>query len=159
VDSPTKRGLAAPAGKHYFRGLCGVMSRFAALPRERRRTLMNAFLCVGAVRIGLSILPLRAVRALIPGARGNSHGDPVDGIVWAVTTASRYVPGASCLTQALAAQTLLARSNHQSRLEIGVAKEGERFAAHAWVICGDQIVIGGPDVTRYAPLARWETNG
>ena len=36
---------------------------------------------------------------------------------------SRYLPGATCLTQALAAQALLTQSGFPSQVEIGVAKE------------------------------------
>jgi hypothetical protein len=68
------------------------------------------------------------------------------------------VPGATCLTQALAAQVLLAQSGYHSRIEIGVTKDDERhFRAHAWVVCGNEIVIGGAEVDRYVPLAAWET--
>jgi hypothetical protein len=52
---------------------------------------------------------------------------------------------------------LLARSGYDSRIEIGVTKdEQRRFRAHAWVVCGDEIVIGGAQVDRYVPLAAWE---
>lgn len=137
------------------------LRRFAAMSPSERRLLMRAFGCVGAVRAGLWILPLRVVRAKIARFREPSRADSdsVNEIVRAVTTASRYIPGASCLTQALAAQALLARSNHQSRIEIGIAKEGGLFAAHAWLVCGERIVLGGPDVTGFAPLTAWEVNG
>jgi Transglutaminase-like superfamily len=137
----------------------GRLTRFAAMLPRKRRLLLRAFICVSAIRIGLWILPLRVLRAKILRFREYSRGDCVNEIVWAVRTVSRYFPGASCLTQALAAQALLARSNHQSRIEIGVVKEGERFAAHAWLMCDERIVLGGPDVTRYALLAAWEVNG
>lgn len=136
------------------------LRRFAAMSPSERRLLMRAFGCVGAVRIGLWILPLRVVRAKILRFRNSSRGEfSVNEIVRAVTIASRYVPAASCLTQALAAQALLARSNHRSRIEIGIAKEGGLFAAHAWLVCGERIVLGGPDVAGYAPLTGWEVNG
>ena len=44
-------------------------------------------------------------------------------MVWAVTVVSRYLPGATCLTQALAAQALLTQSGFPSQVEIGVAKD------------------------------------
>lgn len=136
------------------------LRRFAAMPPSERRLLIRALLYVGAVRTGLWILPLRVVREKILRFRESSGGGfSVNEIVWAVKIASRYVPAASCLTQALAAQALLARSNHHSRIEIGIAKEGGLFAAHAWLVCGERIVLGGPDVAGYAPLAGWEVNG
>jgi hypothetical protein len=139
----------------------GRLTRFAAMLPRKRRLLLRAFICVSAIRIGLWIMDFAAPRprAKILRFREYSRGDCVNEIVWAVRTVSRYFPGASCLTQALAAQALLARSNHQSRIEIGVVKEGDRFAAHAWLMCDERIVLGGPDVTRYALLAAWEVNG
>lgn len=135
------------------------LTRFVAMLPEERRLLLRALICVSAIRIGLWILPLRVLRAKIMRPRERSRADSVNQIVWAVKAVSRFVPGASCLAQALAAQALLARSNHQSRIEIGVAKEGELLAAHAWLVCNERIVLGGPDVTRYVPLVAWEANG
>lgn len=92
-----------------------------------------------------------------PNATCHPTSLPIDRIIWAIRAASRYIPRATCLTQALAAQELLSRAGHPSRVEIGVAKnEDRKFAAHAWVTCGNRIVIGGPETTRYAPLLSWE---
>ncbi len=53
---------------------------------------------------------------------------------------------------------LLAESGHDSRVQIGVTKdEHRRFRAHAWVVCGEEIVIGGAEAYRYIPLAAWDT--
>jgi len=78
----------------------------------------------------------------------------VDRIVLAVTVASRYVPKATCLTQALATQVLLARRGHSVHLRIGVARsETGEFQAHAWVECYGRVVIGGADApVRFTPL-------
>lgn len=132
------------------------LKRFAAMPRKERHLLLRSFIWISAVRVGLWVLPLRAIRSIILSYGKDSRNDSVEEVVRAVRTSSRYVPGATCLTQALAAQALLAGSNHQSRIEIGVAKDGELFAAHAWLVCDEQIVLGGPDVTRYVPLVSWE---
>jgi hypothetical protein len=38
-------------------------------------------------------------------------------------------------------------------MHIGVEKEqGRPLGAHAWVQCGDRILIGGDESERYAPL-------
>ena len=67
-----------------------------------------------------------------------------DKIVSAVKVASRYVPGAKCLPQALAAQVLLGRQGYSTQLHIGVAKHPKKqILAHAWVVSQGQIVIGG----------------
>jgi hypothetical protein len=38
-----------------------------------------------------------------------------------------------------------------------VIKEGARaLKAHAWVVCGERIVLGESESDRYAPLLAWE---
>lgn len=135
------------------------LKRFAALGSQDRALLLRAFFLVGAIRAGLCLLPFRVVQRLAGKAgKGAAAIYSVGRYVWAVRAASGCVPGATCLTQALAAQVLLAQSGYDSRIEIGVAKdEQRRFRAHAWVVCGDEIVIGGAEADRYVPLAAWET--
>jgi hypothetical protein len=60
-----------------------------------------------------------------------------------VTAAARVVPDATCLSQALAARTLLRVAGHPSTLTIGVrrAAAGE-LEAHAWVQSSEQPVVG-----------------
>ena len=79
----------------------------------------------------------------------------LDRIAWAVTVASRYVPAASCLTQALATQVLLSRRRHPACLRIGVVKGTDgQFQAHAWVESDGVVVIGVSDseLEPYTPL-------
>jgi Transglutaminase-like superfamily len=136
------------------------MKAFAALSAPDRGLLLRALFLVAAVRTGLFLLPFRTVRRLT--ARAGRRPVPpysVGRCAWAVRASSRYVPGATCLTQALAAQVLLAESGYDSRIEIGVTKdEHRRFRAHAWVVCGEEIVIGGAEAYRYVPLAAWDAS-
>jgi hypothetical protein len=135
------------------------LRRFAALNPQDRNLLLRALFLVAAVRTGLFLLPFRTVKRMTEIARRRAATVHSAGrCAWAVRAASRYVPGATCLTQALAAQVLLTESGYDSRIEIGVAKdEHRRFRAHAWVVCGDDIVIGGAEAYRYVPLAAWDT--
>jgi hypothetical protein len=75
-------------------------------------------------------------------------------IAWAVAVASQCIIGATCLTQALAAQVLFRRRGYPSCLRIGVAKiEEARLDAHAWVESQGKIVIGGAEgMSRYTLL-------
>ena len=76
-------------------------------------------------------------------------------IAWAVRAASKGVPRATCLTQALAAQVLFARHAHAVDLKIGVAKgDAGGLEAHAWLEHGGRVVVGNVrDLGRYVPLA------
>ena len=49
---------------------------------------------------------------------------------------------AACLPQALSLQAMLRRRGIQSRLCLGVARNGQRLAAHAWVQIDRKVIIG-----------------
>jgi len=133
------------------------LKRLAVLTTGERRLLLRAAFVVGVARASLWVLPVAMARRVVAGSAGTLEPMPVDRFVWAVKVSSRYVPRATCLTQALAGQAPLARAGYESFIEIGVAKDpGQRLKAHAWVICGNQIVLGGPEVARYAHLTNWE---
>jgi hypothetical protein len=133
--------------------------RFLALPSADRLLLLQALCTVIVVRLALWILPPRhamsralRVQQWYVGARSNT-GWPVDRIAWAVRAVSPLVPMATCLTQALATQLLIARNGGASRLGIGVARdERGEFRAHAWVEVGDRVVIGGGSLGQYTRL-------
>lgn len=134
------------------------LKRFAELTKTEQMLLLRTLLVVGLVRAGLWVLPFRAMQRFAFKPRKNRAAPyPVEKIVWAVRAVSRRVPGATCLTQALAAQVLLSRSGYNPRVEIGVAKnERNQFRAHAWLVLGDQVLIGGSGVESYTPLVAWE---
>ena len=129
------------------------LKRLASLTIRERSLLRRALLVVSITRVALWIVPVAAARRIAARAAAPAgNAIAVDRVAWAVKAASRYVPGATCLTQALAAQALLKSSGHESRVEIGVVREAGKFEAHAWVVCRDQIVVGGPAVARYVRL-------
>lgn len=122
--------------------------------------LVQAVLLLGCIRLGLSLLPFRWVEGLVnrlapappePEVRSFQN---LPWIVWAITRGSRLVPGATCLTQALAAQVLLNRRLIPATVHIGVRQDPRQgFKAHAWVSCGGAVVLGG-DVQPFTPMAR-----
>ncbi|MDO8432472.1 MAG: lasso peptide biosynthesis B2 protein [Candidatus Binatus sp.] len=131
------------------------LRRFVSMPLADQFLLLEAFCSVAANRVRLSISPARAIRERrsSPRVRPRLATYQLDRIAGAVRIAGRYVPAATCLTQALALQALLTRHGHASSLHIGVDKgPGRPFGAHAWVRCGDRVMIGGDDSERYAPL-------
>jgi hypothetical protein len=136
--------------------------KFLWLPAADRNFLIRVVLVVWAVRLMLWLLPFRNVRELLTRfsgaekARVSPEEVPLERVAWAVTIASRYVPAASCLTQALVTKVLLGRLGHHAIVRIGVARsEQGEFQAHAWVESNGKIVIGGSEASlqRYTPLA------
>lgn len=126
--------------------------RVTSLTADERRTLPVALLLVLGIRVALWVLPsrlivryVRSIAADSPVRRPQSAGSDV--IVWAVSAASRRVPRATCLTQALAALLLLRRHGMDAELCLGAARGADGgFRAHAWVEFGGRIVIGGANV-------------
>ena len=135
----------------------GRLAKFFKLPGRDRWLLVRALLLVALVRLGLWVLPFNRVQRLTERLRKRgTRRVPIstDRIIWAVRTSSRSIPGASCLTQALATEVMLSRQGTPSQIRIGVAKnEDGKLEAHAWVESRGEVLIGGlPDLARYTPL-------
>lgn len=136
--------------------------KFWRLDNAERRAILQAWGLVWSARLGLWLLPFARMQAWAARAPARpAPGAPgVARLAWAITTASRYVPRATCLTQALAGQALLARYGHAAQLRLGVAKtERDGLEAHAWLVIGAQVVIGGHELERYAPLPARKERG
>jgi hypothetical protein len=132
------------------------------LPAGDCSLLLKAFLFAWVVRLGLWLLPFSIVRRLLvrfsrEAAQGVTEPrPPVDRVVWAVTVASRYVPSATCLTQALVTKLMLGRFGCHVSVRIGVARsEAGEFEAHAWVESKGRVILGGSEssLKRFRPLA------
>lgn len=135
------------------------LRNFLRLPSSDRCLLISAALLLGTIVLGLWLLPLLTLRRLLGRlaeprtSRQEAEAASAARVVWAVATASRYVPGAStCLTRALAAQVLLARRGEVACLRIGVARREGRFQAHAWLESQGKVIFGGSELGGYAPL-------
>lgn len=117
-----------------------------------QRRLVTVLMLVCSVRLGLSLLPFRLVERMLrklvepasTAARSRARDSEVNRcVVSSVRRVSRYVPGASCLTQALAAQVLLARRGEFANLRIGVTRDDKgEFRAHAWIESNGKIILG-----------------
>jgi hypothetical protein len=78
-------------------------------------------------------------------------------LAWAVMAASRRVPRATCLVQALTLQHLLSKNGHGSELIIGVDNSEGQFSAHAWLVFDGEILIGDLSFVKYKCLSTWST--
>ena len=140
------------------------LRKFVHLTSSDRRLLVSTALLLGAIRLGLRLLPFRTLRRLVtkiaqaPVGLRLTDQPSVDRLVWAIRVASPYVPKATCLTQALATQLLLARHGHPpAHLRVGVVRgEKGRLEAHAWVESQGKVLVGGGELSRYIPLADME---
>ena len=114
---------------------------------------------LAAIKLGLTLLPYRKLRSLVDrvasatrSLRNTPPASP-ERIAWAVERASHYVPGATCLTQALVAKVLLERYGYSTLVRVGFTRtNGALPLAHAWVESDGRVVLGGSDLRRYTPL-------
>jgi hypothetical protein len=134
-----------------------LFRQFAELTPRERSLLLRTVILVAAVRLALWTMPFRSARKMLgkrPAFSVKLAAIPVKRLSWAVQAAARRIPAASCLTQALALQHLLARAGHLAELHIGVAKDAARgFQSHAWVEYRGQILLGdNGELEHYSPI-------
>lgn len=132
--------------------------KFVRLPGTERAAVLHALALLWGMRLGLGLAPFaRLQRWAGTRAPSERHGLPAPRLAWAITAASRAVPRATCLTQALAGQVLFAQHGHRSQVHLGVARGADRqFEAHAWLTCAGRVVLGAAEPGRFKPLPAFE---
>ncbi|WP_296744351.1 lasso peptide biosynthesis B2 protein [Mesorhizobium sp.] len=129
-------------------------SRLRSLSGREMVFLAHCLAVVAVVRLGLTFSSYNWLRSMVTrlDARNTASLGDLRRVAWGVAAAARFVPGASCLTQALAGQYLLARRGSASNIRIGVERDtGKQLKAHAWLVSGNHIVLGG-SMSGFAPL-------
>jgi Transglutaminase-like superfamily len=134
------------------------LDRFRSLPARDRRLFLSAVGLLSVVRLALWLTSFRRVQGAFERATAPRHGAPdptpgeADRIGWAVGSAARFVPAASCLPQALAAEALLRRRGHPANLRLGVSRTPAGVEAHAWVESYGRVVVGDHELEQYTRL-------
>lgn len=134
------------------------LDKWRRLPGPERAAVLHALALLWAMRLGLwGVQFERVQRWATTRAPAERRGLPAPRLAWAITAASRAVPRATCLTQALAGQALLAHHGHRSQVHLGVARGVDRrFEAHAWLTCAGRVVLGAAEQGRFKPLAAFD---
>jgi hypothetical protein len=126
-----------------------LLREYLRLPAVERALVLRAAVSVAGYRVALSVLPFRRIAVRAPVAAPRAAASPSvrpDRIAWAVRACARRVPGASCLTRALATRWLLAREGVDSTLHYGWRKDDRnRLQAHAWIACDGEILMGADE--------------
>jgi hypothetical protein len=112
---------------------------------DRVIMLIEAVVTVTTCTILAKLLSYRQIAKLVStSAHMTAPVFSANSVRGVVERASRAIPGATCVPQALAAHRMLARRGYTSKIVIGVERNQlNKVAAHAWVVSGDQIIIGG----------------
>jgi hypothetical protein len=143
------------------------LGKFADLTSAERLLILQIFVMLVGVRLALWWLPFKRLQAFLASVATNGSRSrkarviPARRMAGFVVAAGRYVPGASCLTQALVAVTVLRRAGHAAVLRLGVGRDAKNdFHAHAWVECDAEVVIGQIETfSSYSPLPSLERPG
>lgn len=122
------------------------LSRVLSLSGSEMLFLGRCLMVVTAVRLGLTLFSYNRVRTVVMRLDARQSADIADlrRVAWGVAAAARLVPRASCLTQALSGQYILARQGRASNIRIGIERNtGAQLKAHAWLMSGNHVVLGG----------------
>jgi hypothetical protein len=127
---------------------------------QERAMILRSVFWLTYYRSGLWLFPSIVTRKAMTDLIDNSgNSRPTDkalvyDVVRSVRRCSRFVPFASCLTQALAAKTVLKSYGQPSTLRIGVAASDSTIEAHAWVEIDGRIVLGRlPQQARFSVMS------
>lgn len=135
------------------------LSKFFALPAADQRLLMKAAAHLAGTSLGLRLLPFSSWRhrlgdtADAAATPAGTSRQPAERIAWAVGAASSYVPGATCLVQAVVARSMMVRQGFPAQVRIGVrVGETSRVEAHAWLELDGQVILGNSSGDPHVPL-------
>ncbi|MGP3696212.1 lasso peptide biosynthesis B2 protein [Rhodobacter sp. NSM] len=140
------------------------LRRILSLTPAEARALWRAFTTVLRIRLAIARRRTDEVRAATAmlGAAGAAPAWELRVTAWSVRAAARLVPGATCLTQALAGQRILARKGYASTVRLSLpGGRGSDFRPHAWLISGNVITLGGSasDYRHHRALLDYESSG
>jgi hypothetical protein len=148
----------------WLKSLCDARAKWCRRTPSERLLLIEAFLLLGIARLAILVLPFKWL-ALSLGRHMKEAGTQIDPsdlrcarmVGQTIRSAAGYTPWKSvCLPEAVAAQWMLKRRHIASTLYLGVAKDEdkpERLVAHAWLRCGDIILIGAAGHREFTVVA------
>lgn len=131
---------------------------FCRLQRADKWLLLHAAASLACARLMITALSFRRLSACLSSgedaARRESDPEVLYRIGRAVSFAANNVPWrAGCFPQVIATRMLLRRYGYASCIHLGVARIGDdELAGHAWITCGETVVIGGELRERYTEL-------
>lgn len=134
--------------------------KFAGLQGGDRLLLLKSWMIVAWIRLALRLVKLQPLRLILERrakrlkGRHRRRSLDSDRLVWAVATASRYVPGERiCLPRALALHYLLVGNGHPAEVCFGVTRDRrQQFRAHAWVESDGKVLTGEAALKHFTPL-------
>ncbi|MEY4571811.1 MAG: hypothetical protein RLZ10_1022 [Bacteroidota bacterium] len=124
---------------------------------------IEAWILLHVSKAIILFFPFKKIAAKLGVSQVETPKDPIAGyqlslVEISLKRAVKYtVHNSKCYDQALAAKFMLNRQQLPSTLYFGLSKEDNQLSAHAWVRCGDTIVIGKRGFEKYTPVAWFGT--
>lgn len=144
--------------------------RLSRLSFRRKRLLFVAMYLLCWATICVRWLPFKSMTYLL-GVRGHVAQQALSheqlhfcrDWAWALSAVSSRLPWrATCLIQALAGQCGLRSQRIAATVYVGVASgkagAGSLINAHAWLNCGQNILTGASEATRFKPIVWFGTD-
>lgn len=137
----------------------GWLKKFAGLPFATKLLLVESLMRLTVVSAAVHLMPRSVGRRHWTGALGpktrlgpKRRAHDRANLAWAVLAASRFVPGATCLVQAIVGQRLFLRAGYAAEVKIGVTRDEDgAVAAHAWLVSEGEVFIGR-DAREYSEM-------
>jgi Transglutaminase-like superfamily len=139
------------------------LRRFSALPGPAKVLFLRAVVLLPLLTLSLRVRGFGATQRFLQNFTASAkNGTPVAAVESLVVLTTRMVLAAArnspipstCLERSLSLWWMLARQGIATQFRIGVRKDDEKFAAHAWVE-RNGVAIGEPDASHlhYAAFA------
>lgn len=144
------------------------------MPEPKKLTLIDWFLLaeaallMGLARMAVLTLPFRWVMRACGTHMAESplnlpagDAEAAARVAWAIDTMRLFTPwDSNCLAQAIASARMLQRRGVATTTYLGVASgQKNDLDAHAWVRCGEKIILGEQNHTPYAAVSSFATSG
>ena len=139
-----------------------------------RRLLLEAAVWLGLARVAIAIISFRKLARFLGLVQRNSATAPDQAPVkqphedasalsaqigWAVRSVALRIPQQStCLTQTLAGAAMLRWRGLPCSLSLGIVKDTNGIAAHAWLRFGDLVLTGAIGHNRFTVISDFVTS-
>lgn len=125
----------------------------------RRSYLREAAVTLLLARVAVRVVPAARVFGWArrpPRQVRRFAADEIGWVLWAIDAATaKFRTETLCLPRALATHAMLRRRGITSRVCLGVARQQDKLAAHAWVEVGDDRTVASPGSGAFTRLAEF----
>jgi hypothetical protein len=139
-----------------------ALKTFFRMPMRKKRILISTLAWICIAWFFVRILPFRQLAPHLGGAvkkqaelNTRTSTQSAREMANLLNTLVRYLPwSATCLMQVLAAQFWLKRRGIPATIYFGVntSERSDAIKAHAWLLCGDEILIGKSESAQFKPI-------